>query len=363
MYSTPGTPLSNGEFMADIPPAPLALHLDSAALRANWLWLAERSGAAACGAAIKANAYGLGAVETMKHLKAAGCRDFFVATWAEAAEVLPHLGGASLSVLHGVRAEDMAFALTTPVRPVLNSPEQVARWKGANGGPCDVMIDTGMNRLGIDANDIKPELFEGLEIETLMSHLACADEDGHQLNMVQPMIFKQMARRIEARRLSLANSAGIMAGDAFAFDLTRPGIALYGGIQRSEGTGHIQQVVTPRAQILQRRVVRGGESVGYGATYVADRQREAAVINIGYADGYYRAFSGMGAAKLGDLLLPIMGRVSMDLVTIDVDAAPELKEGDWVDIDFDLPMSSAFSGMSQYELLTGLGRRFARNWS
>jgi alanine racemase len=349
--------------MTDIPTAPLALQLDSAALKANWLWLAQRSGAAACGAAIKANAYGLGAVETMKHLQAAGCRDFFVATWEEAAEVLPHLGGASLSVLHGVREADMAFALTTPVRPVLNSPEQIARWKAANGGPCDVMIDTGMNRLGLDANDVKTDLFEGLEIETLMSHLACADEDGHQLNMVQPMIFRQLARRISARRLSLANSAGILAGDEFTFDLTRPGIALYGGIQRAEGTGHIQPVVQPRAQILQRRVVRGGESVGYGATHVADRQREAAVINIGYADGYYRAFSGMGAAKLGDLLLPVMGRVSMDLVTIDVDGAPELQEGDWVDMDFDLAMSSAFSGMSQYELLTGLGRRFARNWS
>ncbi len=349
--------------MTDRPPAPLALQLDSAALRANWLWLAQRSGAAACGAAIKANAYGLGAVRVLQHLKAAGCRDFFVATWDEAAEVLPYLDGASLSVLHGVREADMAFALTTPARPVLNSPEQIARWKAANGGPCDIMIDTGMNRLGLDANDVKAGLFEGLEIETLMSHLACADEPDHQLNMVQPMILKQMSRRVGARRLSLANSAGILGGEVFAFDLTRPGIALYGGIQRAEGTGHIRQVVTPRAQILQRRVVRGGESVGYGATYVADRQREAAVINLGYADGYYRAFSGMGAARIGDLLLPIMGRVSMDLITIDVNAAPELAEGDWVDIDFDLPTSSALSGMSQYELLTGLGRRFARVWS
>jgi len=349
--------------MTDRPPAPLALQLDSAALKANWLWLQHRSGAAACGAAIKANAYGLGAVQVLEHLKDAGCQDFFVATWEEAAEVLPYLDGASLSVLHGVREADMAFALGTPVRPVLNSLEQIARWKAANGGPCDIMIDTGMNRLGLDANDVKADLFEGLEIETLMSHLACADEPDHQLNMIQPMILKQMSRRVGARRLSLANSAGILAGDAFTFDLTRPGIALYGGIQRAEGTGHIKQVVTPRAQILQRRVVRGGESVGYGATYVADRQREAAVINLGYADGYYRAFSGMGSAKLGDLLLPIMGRVSMDLITIDVDAAPELQEGDWVDIDFDLPMSSAFSGMSQYELLTGLGRRFERVWS
>ncbi|HZV56186.1 MAG TPA: alanine racemase [Sphingobium sp.] len=349
--------------MTDLPPAPLALHLDSDALKANWLWLAGKSGAAACGAAIKANAYGLGAVAVLKHLKAAGCRDFFVATWAEAAELMPHLEGAALSVLHGVREEDMALALGSPARPVLNSPAQIARWKAAGGGACDVMLDTGMNRLGLDANDVKADLFEGLEVETCMSHLACADEPDHQLNLVQPMILRQLSRRVGARRLSLANSAGILAGEAFAFDLTRPGISLYGGIQHPDGTGHIRQVVTPRAQILQRRVVRGGESVGYGATYVADRQREAAVINIGYADGYYRCFSGMGAAKIGDLLLPVMGRVSMDLVTIDVDGAPELREGDWVDMDFDLPMNAAFSGMSQYELLTGLGRRFDRIWS
>jgi alanine racemase len=323
MTSTREAVASNGQEMTALPPAPLALHLDIAALKANWRWLAMQSGAAACGAAIKANAYGLGAVEVLQHLKAAGCRDFFVATWREAAEVVPYLDGASLSVLHGVREEDMAFALNAPVRPVLNSPEQIMRWKAANGGPCDVMLDTGMNRLGLDANDVKHDLFEGLEVETCMSHLACAEEPDHQLNMVQPMILKQMSRRVGARRLSLANSAGILLGENFAFDLTRPGLALYGGI----GTGQIQQVVTPRAQILQRRVVRGGESVGYGATYVADRQREAAVLNIGYADGYYRCFSGMGAAKLGDLLLPLMGRVSMDLVTIDVDAASHLKEG------------------------------------
>ncbi len=210
--------------------------------------------------------------------------------------MLPHLGGASLSVLHGVREADMAFALTTPARPVLNSPEQIARWKAANGGPCDVMIDTGMNRLGLDANDVKADLFEGLEIETLMSHLACADEDGHQLNMVQPMIFRQLARRISARRLSIANSAGILAGDAFAFDSHPPGHRALRRYPARRGYGPHPAESQPRVQILQRRVVRGGESVGYGATYVADRQREAAIINIGYADGYYRAF-GHGRRK------------------------------------------------------------------
>lgn len=357
------TPRENELRMTEAPSAPLALMLDSGALKANWAWLNETSGEAACGAAVKANGYGLGAVEVTRHLIDAGCRDFFVATWEEAAEILPIIGeGIAVSVLHGVREEDMAFALSSSARPVLNSPEQIARWKAAGGGACDVMIDTGMNRLGLDPNTLKADMFEGLEIETAMSHLACAEEE-HQLNMVQPMIFKQFAKKAGAKRLSLANSAGIMAGSSFHYDLTRPGLALYGGIQRAEGTGHIKQVVRPRAQILQRRTVRGGESVGYGATFVADRQREVAVLNLGYADGYLRGFSDMGSARKDGMLLPMLGRVSMDLSVVDVSAMPDLKEGDWLDIDFDLPIAAAESGLSQYELLTCLGQRYARIWS
>jgi len=346
--------------MIDRPSAPLALHLDSAALKANWHWLAKASGAARCGAAIKANGYGLGAIEVLGHLKAAGCRDFFVATWHEAAEVLPHLDGASLSVLHGVRAEDMAFALASPVRPVLNTPGQVARWKAAGGGACDVMIDTGMNRLGLDPRDLG-DVLDGLRIETLMSHLACADED-HSLNAAQLAAFRDVAARVPAIRYSLANSAGILLGPDYGFDLTRPGLALYGGLPRAEAAGGITQVVRPHAQVLQRRRVRAGESVGYGATFVAAEAREAAVLNIGYADGYLRGFSGRGAALRGGQRLPLLGRVSMDLVAVDVTDAPDVAEGDWLELEYDLPIASAQSGLSQYELLTGMGRRYARVW-
>lgn len=347
--------------MVKLPTAPLALHLDSAALKSNWQWLAARSGSARCGAAVKANGYGLGAVEVVRHLQAAGCRDFFVATWMEAAELLPHLGDASLSVLHGVRVEDMAFALASGARPVLNSVEQIARWKAAGGGPCDVMVDTGMSRLGLSARDLQADLLAGLKIETLMSHLACADEE-HPLNREQWTRFRQVAANVEARQFSLANSAGILLGEAFAFDLTRPGLALYGGLPRREAAGHIRQVVYPSAQILQRRFIRPGKSVGYGATFVAERRREVAILNIGYADGYLRGFSGTGAALLGDMRLPVLGRVSMDLLAIDVSAAPQLREGDWLDLEFDLPKAAAQAGLSQYELLTTLGRRYARVW-
>lgn len=344
------------------PPAPVKLALDSLALRNNWRWLAQQSGAATCGAAVKANGYGLGAVEVVQHLKKVGCRDFYVATWAEAMEVRPHVGDAGLAVLHGLREEDMAVATTLGARPVLNSPAEIQRWRDAGGGPCDIMIDTGMNRLGLDPNAITAGLFEGLEIDTAMSHLACADED-HPLNAVQAMIFGSLARKAKAKRLSMANSAGILLGEKFHFNVTRPGLSIYGGSPRLESEGYIHQVVRPRAQILQRRTIRGGEAVGYGATYSADRTREAAVLNIGYADGYTRGFSNSGYAVADDgTALPVMGRVSMDLLVVDVSDRPSLGEGDWVEIAFDLSQATIVSGLSQYELLTGLGSRFDREW-
>lgn len=347
--------------MTDLPPPPLELHLDSGALRANWQWLARMSGDARCAAAIKADGYGLGALAVLRHLAAAGCRDFFVATWGEAAELIPHLDGASLSVLHGVRAEDMAFALQSPARPVLNTPEQVARWKAAGGGPCDVMIDTGMNRLGLASEMLDGDLLDGLEIVNLLSHLACADED-HPLNVAQLATFRDVVGQVPAQRYSLANSAGILLGRDYAFDLTRPGLALYGGIPRGEAVGQLAQVVRPHAQVIQRRTVAAGQSVGYGATYVATGMREAAVLNIGYADGYLRGFSGTGFALRDGRPLPVMGRVSMDLLIVDVTEAPAVREGDWLEIGFDMPTAAACSGLSQYELLTGLGRRYRRVW-
>jgi alanine racemase len=348
--------------MAEHPRAGLRLSLSRQAIVSNWQWLRAQNRDAACGAAIKADGYGTGAIGAMLALGDAGCRDFFVATWTEAAELLPYLeDGVNLSVLHGVREEDMAFALNSPARPVLNSGAQVSRWKEAGGGACDVMIDTGMNRLGISMDGMDPALFDGLNIEIVMSHLACADED-HHLNAIQLMLFAEAKKSIPARRYSLANSAGICLGSDYAFDLTRPGLALYGGMARDECEGNILRVVTPQAQILQRRTVRGGESVGYNATFVAERTMETATIHIGYADGYTRIFSNSGSAISDDASLPVIGRVSMDLVTLDVSAKPDLKEGDWVDMDFDLSFTAMISGISQYELLTGLGRRFERVW-
>jgi alanine racemase len=195
----------------------------------------------------------------------------------------------------------------------------------------------------------------------LHSHLACADEDT-AMNAMQLERFRAVAAAVPAQRYSFANSAGICLGRDYSFDLVRPGLALYGGIPRVEAEGNIRQVARVEAQIVQRRTIPEGEACGYGATFTAREDTEAAILNIGYADGYLRGFSSRGCAFAGEYALPILGRVSMDLIAVSVDAAPGLREGDWVEIDYDLPSASKQSGLAQYELLTTLGSRFERRW-
>jgi alanine racemase len=338
---------------------PLRLTIDRAAIQSNWRWLAAYAGVPA-GAAVKADAYGLGARETVEALIEAGCRDYFVSTWAEA-EALGNLPEAvNLVVLHGVGGDDSEAALRLRGRPCLNSAEQIARWKEiAPGRTCDVMIDTGMNRLGLRPTEIGA--LDGLAIDTLHSHLACADEDS-AMNQMQLERFRAVVSAVQAKRYSFANSAGICLGRDFSFDLVRPGLSLYGGIPRAEAEGNIRQVVRVEAQIVQRRTILEGETCGYGATFIAHEETEAAILNIGYADGYLRGFSSHGSAFAGEYALPVLGRVSMDLIAVGVNAQPGLKEGDWVEIDYDLPSASNQSGLSQYELLTTLGSRFERRW-
>jgi alanine racemase len=338
--------------------APLRLRLDGAALISNWHWLDRMSGPASCGAAVKADGYGLGATAVVARLAEAGCRDFFVATWDEALALGALPNGASLSVLHGVRAQDMEVALASLARPTLNTVDQVRRWR-ETGRPCDVMVDTGMNRLGLSTRDVLGGLLDGLEIDTLMSHLASADEDVSQ-NEAQCIAFSAVAGKTSAKRMSLANSAGIYLGEHFAFDLTRPGLALYGGVPRPEARDHILQVARIEAQVLQRRRIEAGDKVGYNATFTAQTPMDLAILNLGYADGYLRGFSGRGTAGGGRF--PVIGRVSMDLIAVCVDADPSVSEDDWIAVDYDLSAASAQSGLSPYELLTGLGARFDRIW-
>jgi alanine racemase len=343
-----------------VPPS-AKLRLDSAALISNWRALNDLSGDACAGAAVKADAYGLGARSVVEKLLQAGCREFYVANWREASELEDLISGAAqLSVLNGVRESDMPIALQSLAKPVLNSLEQVHRWAGT-GRPCDIMINSGMNRLGVNPGDLSGQDLTQLDVDICMSHLACADEDVVQ-NPDQLAAFIVASDMVTAKRKSLANSAAIALGSAYHFDCTRPGLSLYGGIPRPELNDIIVQVATPQVEILQVRSLKAGDRVGYNAQYIADRDHDIAILAMGYADGYLRSFSGKGIFSVQDISLPVLGRVSMDLIAIDVTGAPQLREGDWVDCAYDLPEASKISGLSQYELITGLGQRFAREW-
>lgn len=343
--------------MMQPPPPSLRLELDTGALAANWRALDRMSGTAAAGAAVKADAYGLGVAKVVPVLAGAGARDFYVAHWSEVPGVVAHVAPQQVAVLRGPMTDaDCAFAREMGVRPVLNSLEQVARWQAAGGGACDLMIDTGINRLGLPMAALGDPALAGLEVNTLMSHLASADEDS-ALNARQLSRFAEACVAIPARRRSLANSAGIALGPDFAFDLTRPGLALYGGVPRTEFAGVIAQVAFPRAAVLQVREVAAGEGVGYNAAFLAPRAMRVGVVSLGYADGFLRS-RGPGAVLRGEGTdLPLIGKVSMDMVTVDLDGAPSVKEGDWLDVPFDLPRVASTSGLSQYELLTTLGNR------
>lgn len=343
-------------------PATARMRLDKNALVQNWQALDRLSGTASAGAAVKANAYGLGARNVTRHLAEAGCRDFYVANWREAAEISDlMIDGASLSVLNGVREEDMASAPNLPAKPVLNSIAQVQRW-ASTGRPCDIMINSGMNRLGINRDDLEQAELAALPIDQVMSHMASADEDVPQ-NADQLAQFKSALEVVNGQRISLANSAAIALGPEYHFDCTRPGLSIYGGKPRPELESLIQQVATPQAQILQVRELKTGDKLGYNAQYTAQRDHRIAILAMGYADGYLRTFSNNGQFLRQNNILPVLGRVSMDLIAVDLSADGNAREGDWLDCSYDLLEASRETGLSQYELLTNLGQRFDESWA
>jgi alanine racemase len=341
------------------PPSQARLLLDGDALVANWRDFA-RCGAAEAGAVIKADGYGLGARPVLERLTAAGCRRFYVAHWQEVPRLLPLPDGVTLSVLHGVTESEMAAALSLPATPVLATAAQAARWR-QTGRQAEVMVDTGMNRLGLDPATAA-DVLAGLEIAVLHSHLACAEDPAHPMNEAQRACFADMAARVPAGRHALANSAGAALGSGFHFDLLRPGVGLFGGGMLPDGKPS-RTVARLAARILQVRDVPAGSTIGYGATFVARRTSRIATVALGYADGYARGLSNAGWAMAAGVRCPAAGRVSMDLASFDVTDAPAtLAEGDWLEIPFDPEAMAAVSGRTSYELLVALGQRFERVW-
>jgi alanine racemase len=338
-------------------PAPLRLRLDGAALAANYRRHQALAGVTAI-PAVKADGYGLGARDVVRRLEAEGARAFAVATWPEALALdRPDL---DLLVLHGFTAPAAPTAAALPrARPVLNTTAQIAAWAAAfPGRAADLMVDTGMNRLGIAAADVAAAVASS-PIHTLHSHLACADDPAHPLTLRQLDAFRAVAAATPGHAHALANSAGIHWGRDFSFSAVRPGLGLFGG--RPHPDARTDRVVTPEAQVIQVRHVPAGQTVGYGATWTAPRDSRIATVNIGYADGIPRAVAPHLTLLAGPTRLPVAGIISMDMLAVDC-TDTDVTEGDWLQLDWDLPHLAQASNTSQYELLVRLGPRFDRVW-
>nr|WP_067790337.1 alanine racemase [Paraurantiacibacter namhicola] len=345
----------------DAPPSNLRLKLDGDALAHNWRTLDAMSGQAQTGAAVKADAYGTGVNFAVPVLHGEGCRHFFVAHWGEAAGVMAHVPAEQVYVLHGpTSAAEADYARQAGTMPVINSVPQAKLWAGAGGGPCALMLDSGMNRLGIAAADVSDPVIASLDVRVFMSHLASADENGTQ-SADQREIYERTLGHFPGAVHSLANSAGIALGPDYNYGLTRPGLSLYGGIARPEHAGKIRQVVHPQAQVLQVRHIAAGERVGYNGEFTASTAMTVATVCIGYADGFLRSWAGAGYLHHAGKRLQLLGKVSMDMVVVDISSAPGITAGDWLDVPYHLPTASRVTGLSQYELLTLLGNRFDRH--
>jgi alanine racemase len=353
-------------------PATCAVVVDLDALARNYTLLRRTVAPSECGAVVKANAYGLGVARVAHRLHGEGCRHFFVATEAEGIELRAALGRGSdvrLYAFEGAARDDIGPLVEAEVVPVLNTLEQIARWR-PTGRPAAIHIDTGMNRLGLARADVErlaaePERLEGLVVERVMTHLACADESDHRLNADQPRLFDELRALLPEAGTSIANSAGAFLGPAQRGDLVRPGIALYGGNPFVDRRSPVEPVASLRARVLQLRHIDDVATVGYGATFAAARGSRTAVLGIGYADGYSRMLGNCGVASVAGRRVPVIGRVSMDLTAIDVSSVPEdeIAVGTWVELfgnDIAIDDVAEAAGTIAYELLTSLGSRVER---
>ncbi len=357
------------------------LSIDLAAIRANWRSLGQTALPVECAAVVKADAYGCGIEQVTAALVKEGCRTFFVADLAEARRVRATAREAAIYVLNGVLPGTGPAFADAYARPVIGSLVELAEWdrfvSSANWrGGAAIHVDTGMNRLGMSADEVAalaPRMQkENHGITLLMSHLACAETPDHPLNNRQIRLFREIRVLFRGLPASLANSSGIFLGDAAHCDLVRPGAALYGVNPTPSRPNPMRAVVGLQGRIVQVRTVARGETVGYGATWTAKRPTRLAIVAVGYADGYLRATSASdavpgGQAIVGGKRCPLAGRVSMDLLAIDVtDVEGATRRGELATLiggDIGVDELAAFGGTIGYEVLTSLGRRYHRNYS
>jgi alanine racemase len=356
-------------------PRGLLLTIDLRALASNWRRLASLSGDAECAAVVKADAYGAGIERAVAALADAGCRTFFVALPGEGARARAAAPDAVIYVLGGFFPDWADHFRTFNLRPVLNTLSSVETWAELGGGaPSAIQVDTGMNRLGLSLHEAvevsrRPDLLAAGSVKLLMSHLACADDPIHAMNVAQLALFREIRREFPGTPVSLANSAGIHLGADFHFDLVRPGIALYGAAF-AQDRPPLAPVMTLEARILQVRDVAAGETIGYGAALRLREEARVAILSAGYADGYHRMAGSSddhpgGRVALRGRQAPVLGRVSMDLMAIDVSHIPGVSEGDWVELfgpTRPVDEVAAAAGTIGYEFLTGVSRRAARRY-
>ncbi|MFS4439085.1 alanine racemase [Paracoccaceae bacterium GXU_MW_L88] len=340
------------------------LRIDLAALAANWKALDRLSGPAVeTGAVVKADGYGLGMAEVAPVLRGAGARSFFVALAEEAAELRPLIGEDDLIyVLNGYMPGDAAPLKEGRAVPVLVSVEQIDRFKAEmQGYAYGLQIDSGMNRLGLEPQDFAATLTRLPPFQPprlVMSHLACADQAVHPLNAMQLATFSTLAATFPASTKSLAATGGTMLGAPYHFGLTRPGIGVYGGLPYSNA----KPVVAMDLPVLQVRTVLQGEIIGYGATWTAPGRRRIATVSGGYGDGIFRSLSNRGALYAGETRCPIVGRISMDTISVDVtDLGGEVPDTlELIGAHQTLDALAKDAGTIGYEVLTDLGRRYQR---
>jgi alanine racemase len=350
------------------------LTIDLAAIAANWQALARQLIAAECAAVVKANAYGLGLNPVVTTLAQAGCKTFFVADIAEARTVRGRAPEATIYVLHGFTLEAADSFIELGLRPVINSMTELAEWdtfvaaRGWQGGAA-LHVDTGMRRLGVspeEAAALAPRVHTANHgIALLLSHLACADIPDHPLNASQLKMFRELHTLYAGISASLANSSGIFLGVAAHFDLARPGAALYGVNPTPGRANPMKSVVELAGRIVQIRSVARDETIGYGAAWTARRNSRIAVVALGYADGLLRAGSASdnhagGSAIVAGKKCPIVGRISMDLITLDITDLGPVRRGDFATMiggDLSIDDVAAAAGTIGYEVLTRLGPR------
>ncbi|MCB1506502.1 MAG: alanine racemase [Hyphomicrobiaceae bacterium] len=348
-------------------------------IAANWRALAALVRPAECAAVVKADAYGLGATQVIPALVRAGCRTLFVATLDEAVAARKLAPAATIYMLDGIIKGAAGAVREAGVIPVVSTLSEIAEWAELSTSrkdrlPTALHVDTGLNRLGLAAKDIQSLVMNGhgldrLDVQLVMSHLACADDPGSPKNEQQREVFERLAPLLPTTARSIAASDGLMLGRDYHYDLVRPGYALYGGQAFQGGATPVEPVVEVHARILQVRDVAPGQTVGYSATWTPDEPRRVAIIAAGYADGLFRHLSRQsggdgGRVAVGGVIATIIGRVSMDLITIDVTGIePEPRPGDLVEvIGPNLPIEAVGSDARTigYEVLTSLGRRFHR---